>query len=91
MMLAIPAILLLTFGALCLYAAAPHQVLTTRRLNAKALRLAGAVALVAALVLLLLLMGPAAAVFTWITGMMLLWSVPPVVLRWARFRKENIG
>jgi hypothetical protein len=34
-----------------------------------------------------MLMGPATAVFTWMTGLMLLWTIPPVVVGWLRHRQ----
>jgi hypothetical protein len=76
-------------GALCIYVASPHQALVRRPVDARAVRWAGIVLLVAALALLLALQGPATAVFTWATGAMLVWSIVPVVARWWRFRGES--
>jgi hypothetical protein len=91
MLVAWLAALALLIGAGCLYLASPHQAVSTSPVNGRALRLAGTAALLAALVLLLSRMGPATAVFTWTVGLMLLWSLPPIGLRWLRFRKEKIG
>lgn len=76
-------------GALALYVAAPNQALLPgfvirRRWWARG----GAALLVAALLLLLGVMGPATAVFAWMTGAMLVWSIVPVAARWWRFRGE---
>lgn len=89
MILAWLATFALTIGAGCFYLAAPHQALVAVPVSGRALRLAGMIGLVVALGLLLMLMGPATAIFTWTVGLMFLWSVPPVVLRWLRYRKEN--
>jgi hypothetical protein len=88
MILAVLAALLLAAGAAALYIAAPHQSLTVAKAGRTAVY-AGMGALAGALVVLLSLMGPAAAVFTWTTGLMLLWSVPPVLIRWLRYRRES--
>lgn len=78
-------------GATCLYLAAPYQALLDHAPDGKILRIAGICGLVIALVLLLTVMGPATAVFTWTIGLMLLWTVAPVAIRWLKFRKENAG
>lgn len=91
MIIAWLAALVLLTGAACFYLAAPHQIVLKPPVNIRALRIAGGAALVASLVLLLTQMGSATAVFTWTVGLMLLWSVPPIVIRWLRFRKEKIG
>jgi len=89
MILAWLATLALIAGAGCIYLAAPHQTLIAPPANSRILRLAGFFGLATALILLLLFMGPATAIFTWTVGMMLLWSVPPIVIRWLRFRRER--
>lgn len=76
-------------GTTCLYLAAPHQALLARVPDTRILLLAGIAGLAAALGLLLTLMGSATAVFTWVVAMMVLWTVPPIVIRWIRFRREN--
>lgn len=81
----------LLIGAGCLYLASPNQMARKSPVNRRILRLVGIVALMASLALLLTQMGSATAVFTWTVGLMLLWTVPPVVIRWLRFRKEKIG
>lgn len=87
MILSLVAALALLTGATCLYLAAPHQVLTRRPVNRRALGIGGGIALVASIALLLAVMGPATAVFTWTVGLMMLWSIAPVVIRWLRFRQ----
>lgn len=81
------AALLLIGAAASLYLAAPHQRLLAGPLNAPALPVAGLLCAVGALALFLMLMGPATAVFTWMTGLMLVWTIPPVVIGWLRHRK----
>lgn len=83
------AALALLAGAGCLYLAAPHQALVAAPLNRRALATGGGIALAVALVLLLSIMGPLTAVFTWTVGLMLVLSVAPVVIRWLRFRNEG--
>lgn len=82
---AIPAVVLLICGATLLYMAAPNQSLTRSKVS-RPIAFIGAIALVAALVLLFTIMGSAAAIFTWVTALMLLWTVPPIVIGWLRWR-----
>lgn len=85
---AICAIALLIFGTSALYLAAPHQQL--RRVAApRILGLSGGLAIIAALIILLTIMGPATAVFTTVIALMFLWSVPPVVIAWIRFKQKG--
>ncbi|MFT3964560.1 MAG: hypothetical protein QM690_01600 [Sphingobium sp.] len=91
MIIAWLAALPLLIGAACFYLAAPHQIVLKPPVSGRALQITGAVALLASLVLLLTQMGSATAVFTWTVGLMVLWSVPPIVIRWLRFRKETAG
>jgi len=91
MILAWLAALALVAGTTCLYTATPHQALLTGPARGPVQRWIGFVCLTSSLVLLLLVMGPATAVFTWTVGAMLMWSVPPIVVRWLRYRKENAG
>ena len=81
----------LMIGAGSLYLASPNQMAMTLPVNRETLRIIGIVVLAAALVLLLAQMGPATAVFTWTVGLMLLWSVPPIIIGWLRFRREKAG
>lgn len=76
-------------GATCLYLAAPNQALLDSVPNKRPVRIAGYSGLIIALASLLTLMGSATAVFTWTIGLMLLWTVPPVAIRWLKFRKES--
>lgn len=77
-------------GAVAVYLSAPNQALTTGLVtHRRAWRWAGGAALALAVVLLLTMQGCGTAVFTWITGMMLVWTVVPVVARWWHFRGER--
>jgi len=91
MILALIAAIAGVIGATCLYLAAPHQVPLARAPNGRMLRAAGMCGLVIALALLLTIMGSATAVFTLTIGLMLLWTIAPVVIRWLKFRKETAG
>lgn len=79
---------LLAGGALCLYAGTPRQRLLATRLPPRLARAAGCTCLAAALAILLALMGPATAVFTWTIGLMTVWTIVPVAIGWLRHRKE---
>lgn len=80
---------LLVAGALCLYAGAPNQRLLAAPLASRPARAAGCACLAAALAMLLATMGPATAVFTWTTGLMLVWTILPIVIGWLRHRDET--
>lgn len=82
------AVILLVGGAACLYLAAPHQRLLPAPLPRSA-ALAGVLGLFAALATLLALMGPATAVFAWTAGLMMAWTLLPIVIGWLRYRKER--
>lgn len=77
-------------GALSLYVGTPHQALVRHHVDRSPYRMAGALLLLIALVLLLTIEGPATAVFTWATGTMLVWSIVPAIVRWWRFRREAV-
>lgn len=79
---------LLVAGALCLYVATPNQRLLATRPAPRPARAAGCACLVAALAILLALMGSATAVFTWAIGLMTAWTIPPVVIAWLRHRRQ---
>lgn len=78
---------LLIVGAAALYATMVHQRLLSSPLPRRA-RAAASVALVGALALLLALMGPATAVFTWVIGLMAIWTLLPLATGWLRYRRE---
>jgi hypothetical protein len=82
------AVLLLVGGAAGLYLTTSNQRLVAAPLPSRTARVAGLASLFAALALLLGLMGPATAIFTWMIGLMLAWTIPPVVIGWLRHRKE---
>lgn len=86
---AVLAVASLAGGAACLYLATPHQRLLARPLAPRVGRLVGLAGLAAALAILLGVMGPATAVFTWATGLMALWTIAPVAIGWRRHRKEG--
>jgi len=79
------AMMMLVAGTTLLYLATPHQALRASPLGRWASR-AGLAALAVALILLLRVMGPATAVFAWTTGLMLLWTIPPLAIAFARRR-----
>lgn len=89
MTLVLLAVAALVAGATCLYLRSPNRALAKGLAPGPALTAVGAVALAVALALLLAVMGPAAAVFTWLTGLMLLWTVSPIVIRWLAYRRET--
>lgn len=77
-------------GAVAVYFSASNQALTTGHvMHRHAWRWAGGAALVLALVLLLTVQGSATAIFTWMTGVMLVWTVVPVVARWWHYRSDR--
>ena len=80
------AALLLIGGALCLYLTTPHQRLLAAPLSTRAAPIIGWLCLAAALAILLGVMGPGTAVFTWTIGLMMVWTIPPVVVGWLRYR-----
>lgn len=82
------AALTMVVGAGLLYLSTRHQAALARPLGRPA-RWTGALAVVASLLFLLSFMGSATAVFTWLTVLMVLWSLPPVVIRWLGYRREN--
>lgn len=88
MMLALIAALLLILGSVAAYLAAPHQQLR-KTAAPRGLGLLGAAAILAALVILLTIMGSATAVFTAVIGLMLLWSILPVAIAWIRYRQSG--
>ncbi len=89
MTFAILAAISLTVGAACLYLRSPNQPLTKGDVPKGPMLILGLGGLAISLALLLQVMGSATAVFTWSIGLMLLWTVPPIVIRWLYFRREN--
>lgn len=90
MLLACAAALLVALGALLLYLATPHQRLfVTRPKSIGYLCVAGGLAILIGLLVLVSLMGAAAAVFTWVVGLMVFWTIPPVLAGWLRYRKSR--
>lgn len=86
--MAILAVILLLVGAGVVYAAAPHQRLLARPAGKRA-RIGGYLLIAAALACIVSIMGSAAAVFTWMTGLMLTWSVLPLLIGWALREKAQ--
>jgi len=89
-MMAFAAILagaLLLGGAVSLYLSTPNQRLLARRPARRAMQAIAGLSLTAALAILLALMGPATAVFTWTIGLMLAWTILPVAIGWRHHRK----
>lgn len=75
-------------GAWGLYLASPQQQWRAQG-SWRLARWPGVLGLVASLALLLGLMGPAAACFTWLTGLMLVWSAAPFAGAWRARRREQ--
>ena len=75
--------LLVCAGTILVYMAAPTQKLAAKPLPRPCL-VGGWLALLLALAPLLAIMGPATAVFTWMTGAMLVWSFAPLAVAWWR-------
>ncbi|TXS94033.1 hypothetical protein FV139_10500 [Parahaliea maris] len=82
-------LLCLTLAALCLYLASPHQKLVQRPLPGRALALTGIALGVSTLALLNSYFGPAIAVFILVTGLMLLWSLPPLAIAWLHHKRQS--
>lgn len=87
MILALLASTLLLAGALLAYAATKHQALFANRAPPRVGLLGGALVLIA-LVAFECVAGPATAVFIWLTGLMLVWSLAPMLARWIRWKTE---
>lgn len=83
---AIVAAILLIVGSFAVYLASPHQKLRPSPAPHGA-AIMGAVAIAAALIILLTIMGPATAVFAIFIGLMFMWSIPPVAIAWFRYRQ----
>lgn len=79
---------LLIGGGVCLYLTTSYQRLLSAPLPLRTARVAGWLGLAAALAILLSLMGPATAIFTWTVGLMMAWTIPPVAIGWLRYRRE---
>lgn len=73
-------------GALLAYAGASNQRLSAT--PRPALRWVGWALLAIALLALLTSFGPTAAVFTWMTMVMLIWSIIPLVIAWRDARRR---
>lgn len=85
---AIMATILLLAGALTLYATTKHQALLASAAPRRVGRIGGLL-VASALVGFLNIAGPATAVFIWITGLMLVWSLVPILAKWLRWRAEE--
>ncbi|HEY4548210.1 MAG TPA: hypothetical protein VIG90_17525 [Pedomonas sp.] len=74
-------------AALALYLASPHQQLLPSRPWPRATAMTGLLAMAVSLGCLLEIMGPATAVFTALTLLMLFTTLPPLLFAWLRYRK----
>jgi hypothetical protein len=86
--LAVAATVLLVAGALALYATTRHQALLPNPAPQTVGR-AGWLLVSAALIGFLNVAGPATAVFIWMTALMFVWSLAPVIAKWLRWKKEG--
>lgn len=82
------AIVLLGGGGACVYLTLPNQRLLPAHLP-PGKRAAGWACLIGSLAVLLCLMGPATAVFTWTIGLMAVWTMLPIAIAWLRHRKDT--
>lgn len=89
-----PLFILLSFilaaaGASLVYAGSRNQVLIPAHSAHNGLRLAGFIALIISLVIMLQWFGPAAAAFIWLTVAMLIWSIVPFAAVWWRNKRDS--
>ena len=82
------AAVLLILGSLAAYLASPHQQLRPASAP-RGFAILAAIAILAALIILLTFMGPATAVFATFIGLMVLWSILPVVIAWVRYTQNG--
>lgn len=75
-------------GATAAYLASPNQTLLARRPQARGMLVRGGVLNLASLLLMFGVLGPAAAVFTWLTLLMAAWTALPFVGLMARRMRE---
>lgn len=76
-------------GAALVYLATPHQALAPRPWPGRRSLAGGGILLLMSLCGFLGVMGPATAVFAFLTGLMLLWTVPPVLIAWLGREKAD--
>lgn len=81
------AAVLIVLGAGLLYLASPNQRLYAAALPLRLLALTGMLLLLVALLLLLQFSGSATSVFILLTGVMLMWTVPPMVIGYLRHKR----
>ncbi len=74
----------LLMAALFLYLSSPHQRLFNRELPRRRLAFEGLVLALALLYLLSRSFAPAISVFILFSGLMLLWTLPPLLIAWLR-------
>ncbi|WP_428820627.1 hypothetical protein [Microbulbifer sp. MCCC 1A16149] len=84
----ISAAALLVLGSILLYLASANQRLFSTVPSARTLVFTGLLLLVFALVLLLQYSGTGSAVFILVTGVMFMWTVPPMAIAYLRHKGE---
>ncbi|MFV0643596.1 MAG: hypothetical protein ACK5NN_03720 [Sphingomonadaceae bacterium] len=89
-MLTALAIISLFVGALVVYLSAPKQGILPNPLPKSSATIAGVILLISSLAILLTLLGVATALFAWLTGLMLVWTVAPLGLVWI-FNRRGRG
>jgi len=83
------AVFLIISGSMLLYLASRNQKVTVRALPGRIFSLVGGLSLVTALVLLRQYSGSATSVFILMTGVMLVWTIPPMVIAYLRHNGEG--
>ncbi|WP_226662774.1 hypothetical protein [Microbulbifer aggregans] len=86
-LLLISAAVLVALGSMLLYLASTNQRLFSTALPTRAFAWTGLLVLVFALILLLQYSGSGSAVFILLTGMMFVWTIPPMVIAYLRHKK----
>lgn len=86
-LLLIAAAVLILLGAGLLYLASPNQRLNVAALPSTLLAWAGLLLLLFALILLLQFSGSATSVFILLTGVMFVWTVPPMVIGYLQHKR----
>lgn len=88
-MLTLFATILALSGGVSLYLTSPNQRWLARSLAWRRAGWFGLVLLALSLALFLQVAGSASSVFILVTLLMALWSLPPLVIAWLRFKKDG--
>ncbi|MCK7598265.1 hypothetical protein M0G74_13360 [Microbulbifer sp. CAU 1566] len=88
-LLLISAAVLIALGSTLIYLASANQRLFSAALPTRVLAWVGLLLLVLALFLLLQYSGPGSAVFILVTGVMFVWTIPPMVIAYLKHKTEE--